>query len=295
MLGSYLTGSTTIERTAKWVKENKRVKAGVLRVNSPGGSAVGSDLMYRALTKLGEDKPIIVSMGNYAASGGYYVSAAGETILCGEPTLTGSIGIFSGKFAIEGLLDKVGVNTVSWKRGDHADLFGMTKPWTHQEKETILDQITYLYELFLKQVASGRKITRDEVDSVGQGHIWSGQAATRIKLCDQNGGLLDALDLARERAGLDSDDDYTITTLPKGDVFSPISPGMGVSEEVAAFEQMVRPFAGPLSAGASDREVYEAYAPIRQLLKPLRPALDLALTFKDGEALALMPFVIEMR
>lgn len=295
ILGSYLTGSATLDRAAKWAKDNKRVKAVVLRVNSPGGSAVASDLMYRALKKLGEDKPIIVSMSNVAASGGYYVSAAGDTILCDEPTLTGSIGIFSGKFALRGLLDKVGVNPVAWERGDNANIFGVTEPWSDAEKKTVFAQITYLYELFLKQVSAGRPLSRDEVNAIGRGHIWSGQAAKEIKLCDRNGGLLDALEFARDKAGLESDDAYTVTTLPKGDLFSPISPGLGVSTETAVVERLVRPYAGPLRAEASAREVYEAYAPIRELLAPLSPALDLALTFEDGEALALMPFTLEMR
>jgi signal peptide peptidase SppA len=251
--------------------------------------------MYRALSKLGEDKPIIVSMGDLAASGGYYVSAAGETILCDEPTLTGSIGIFSGKFAIRGLLDKIGVNPVSWNRGANADLFGMTEPWSETERTTVFAQITYLYELFLKQVSTGRGMARDDVDKVGQGHIWSGKAAVKNKLCDRTGGIMDALDLARDKVGLDSDDDYTIATLPTGDIFSPISPGMGVSADVAELERMVRPYAGPLGADASARQVYEAYAPIRLLVAPLRPALDLAVTFDDGEALALMPFTVELR
>jgi len=295
LLGGTLSGSDTIERTATWAKDNDNVAAVVLRVDSPGGSAVASDIIYRALRQLGDKKPVIVSMGNIAASGGYYVAAAGETIVCAPTTLTGSIGIYSGKFALNKLFASLGFNRVSYERGANANLYSIDKPWTEGERKEILEQITYLYGLFLEQVAAGRKMSTSEVDKVGRGHIWSGRDAVKVKLCDQHGGILDAIALAKRRAGLQDDEEINVTSVPQTSLFAPFSPGIGVHIGALDLTQLIGSDVPTVRADASQAELWQAYGPLRALLEPMRPALDLALLFRDGEAVSMLPFVLKWK
>ena len=292
LLGGSLTGSRTVEKVAEWAAREPNVKALVVRIDSPGGSATASDLMYRALVKLGEKKPVIVSMGDIAASGGYYVAATGQEIFCNPTTLTGSIGIYSGKFALDGLFAKIGLNTVTVERGDRADLYAMDRPWDDAERAVITEQITYLYELFLSQVSAGRDMERDAVHAVGRGRIWSGADAQRVGLCDTQGGLLDAIERAREKAGLDADD-FQIVSVPEGDILAPLIPDIGL--DLGHLATLRAPGLPTLLPEATEAQIWDAYAPLRQLAQPLRPALDLGVLYADGEALALMPFVVQWR
>lgn len=277
LLGGLLVGSSTIERVADWAAKNPKVKAVVLRVDSPGGSAVASDIMYRALRKLRDRKPLIVSMGDVAASGGYYVAAAGQKIYCDPTTLTGSIGIFTGKFALNGLYEKVGYSTFTNKRGARSDLFTLDRPWTEDEKRAVRAQIRYLYELFLGQVSAGRDMERDAVDAVGRGRIWSGIDALDKGLCDQHGGIIDAVQEAAMLGGVD-ESDMTVAALPVGTALSPIAPVLGGVDSELTVE---------LPSDTAE------LAALRQLIAPLRPAADLALVYDDGEPLALLPFRFE--
>lgn len=295
LLGGLLTGGDTVESVAKWARDNSNVIGVVVRIDSPGGSATASDQIYRALDRLSAKKPVIVSMGDVAASGGYYAAAAGDTILCAPTTLTGSIGIFSGKFALRGLLDKVGVNRTTTKRGARSDLYNFDDPWDAESEAAIQRQIDFLYGRFLNIVAEGRNITRDQADDVGRGRIWPGTLAKERGLCDQHGGLLDAIALVKTRANLDPDDEIRVVQVPRGDILSPVSlPFLHASASplLPQLPDALRPDNDadtPLSAA----QLYDAYAPARALIAPLRPALDIALTYSDGEALALMPVMLE--
>jgi protease-4 len=276
LLGGVLTGSGTIAKVAAWAEKNAKVRAVVLRVDSPGGSAVASDLMYRALYKLRQKKPLIVSMGDVAASGGYYVAAAGQEIYCDPTTLTGSIGIFTGKFALNGLYEKIGYSTFTNKRGARADLFTLDRPWNAEEERAVQGQIEYLYELFLSQVSEGRGMERDAVDAVGRGRIWSGADALNNGLCDKEGGLLDAVEEAARQGGVDWDD-MTIAAYPRGSLLTPIGPILSAEAELTV----------TVPQASAELEA------LRRLLAPLRPAIDLGLLYEDGEALALLPFKFE--
>jgi protease-4 len=188
------------------LREDGSVKSVVLRVNSPGGSALASDRIARAVIRLRARKPVIVSMGDLAASGGYYVAAPGDEIFASPGTVTGSIGIFSLKVDLEGLLAKVGLSGDTYQRGAHADLYSPFRAWTDEERKIVEAQIRSMYQLFLDTVAAGRKsrgITAARADELGRGRIWTGAQALDVRLVDKLGGFSDALDEAARRGGVE--------------------------------------------------------------------------------------------
>jgi protease-4 len=207
LLDMKLVGSYTIADTAKQLKDNDDIKAVVVRIESPGGSSMASDVMWRALKQLNEKKPVIVSMGSVAASGGYYVAAPARMIFALPLTITGSIGIFYGKADISGLLDKIGVNVEVRKTNSRADAESLFRGFTDDEKVELRHKVQQFYDVFLDRVAEGRHMSKEEVDQVGQGRVWAGQQALDKKLVDRMGGLRHALDAARDAAHLPSDTD----------------------------------------------------------------------------------------
>jgi protease IV len=182
------------------VRRDPSVRAVVLRVNSPGGSAFASDRIARELRRLREArKPVIVSMGDTAASGGYYVAAPSDAILAAPSTVTGSIGIYAFKADVSRLLEKLAVNTETSKRGLHADLYSPYRPWTPGERETVMARIDYHYRQFLRVVADGRKqrgINEQRADQLGKGHVYTGAQAQPLGLVDRLGSAADAVDEA---------------------------------------------------------------------------------------------------
>jgi protease-4 len=199
-------GSDTIGAAFRAAVRDDRVKAIVFRVNSPGGSAVASDAIWREVVlarKAG--KPVIVSMGNLAASGGYYVSMAADTIVAQPGTLTGSIGVVVGKPIVSGLLDRLGVGLGSVENGAHARMFSTTRDFTESEWERINSSLDRIYEDFTAKVAEGREMTREQVHELARGRVWTGADARRNGLVDELGGIDTALDLARKKAGLPAD------------------------------------------------------------------------------------------
>jgi protease IV len=200
-----LVGGYTIAETAKKLKDDNEVSAVVLRVESPGGSSMAADIMWRELSLLAAKKPLIVSMGSTAASGGYYIASAGRQIFALPLTLTGSIGIFYGKADISELLRKIGIGVETFKTTPRADADSMFRPYTEEEKKEAMRQIKHFYDIFLDRVSQGRHMTKDEVDAVGQGHVWTGQQAVERRLVDKLGGLREALDAARAAGGLATD------------------------------------------------------------------------------------------
>lgn len=209
-----------LANTIRQVRENKNVKAVVLRVNSPGGSALTSDIIWREVALTKATKPVIVSMGNVAASGGYYISCAADTILADPMTLTGSIGIFGQFFTGEKLIkDKLGLTSSTVKTNEHSDFGGAyplplpisNRPLTAYEKQVLQNYIENGYETFLNRVAEGRHMTRDEVHEVAQGRVWTGKQAVKVGLVDILGGLDDAIVIAAAKAGLEK---YSLTEYP---------------------------------------------------------------------------------
>jgi protease-4 len=188
------------------MRDDGSVRAVVLRVNSPGGSALASDRIARAVIRLRARKPVIVSMGDLAASGGYYVSAPADEIYASPGTTTGSIGIFGLKVDVGALAAKVGVASETFKRGAHADMFSPFRAWTDEERKLMEGHIRGMYQLFLDTVAAGRKsrgITAERANELGRGRIWTGAQALDVRLVDRLGGFSDAVDEAARRGSVE--------------------------------------------------------------------------------------------
>jgi len=207
-------GSDTIGAALRAAVRDDRVKAIVFRVNSPGGSAVASDAIWREVVlarKAG--KPVIVSMGNVAASGGYYVAMAADTIVAQPGTLTGSIGVVFGKPVINGLLDRAGIGMGSVAEGEHSRLLSVTKDFSSSEWERVDALLDRIYDDFTAKAAEGRGLPRERMDELARGRVWTGADAKANGLVDELGGLDLAFDLARERARLP--EDAPIRTYPQ--------------------------------------------------------------------------------
>ena len=182
---------------------DQRVHGIVLRVNSPGGSALAADLLAREIERLRSDgKPVVCSLGDVAASGGYYVAAPCRTIFAAPSTITGSIGIYTGKFDVSGLAAKLGVGIERFERGAHAGMETLWRPYSDEERALLLGVLRYHYDRFVAQVSRGRGLTVAAVDALGHGRVWSGQAAKARSLVDQLGGFGDALAETKRLAGL---------------------------------------------------------------------------------------------
>jgi protease-4 len=206
-------GSIPFAETIRNARLDEKVKAIVLRVNSPGGSVVASDVMWRELMLAKQAKPLIVSMGNVAASGGYYISCMADTIVANPTSITGSIGVFGLFFNAKKMLnEKLGVTVDTVKTAQFADILSGSRPMTDPEREILQGRIESIYDIFITKVSEGRGISKNMVDSIGQGRVWSGTDAKRIGLVDVFGGLNTAIDIAARKAKLEN---YRIEVLPK--------------------------------------------------------------------------------
>lgn len=204
--------SEEIVKELNKLAKNDKVKAVVLRVNSPGGSAFGSEQMWYAAQQLKSKKPLIVSMGAYAASGGYYMSCMADTIVAENTTLTGSIGIFGMMPDIQGLTDKLGLDVDIVKTHNYSDLGNIFRPMTQNEKNLMQNQVNRGYDLFVKRCADGRGIPENRIREIAEGRVWLGKDALNLGLVDVIGGLDEAVEIAAEKADLDV---YAVSSYPK--------------------------------------------------------------------------------
>ena len=193
-------------------REDDKVKAIVLRVNSPGGSALTSDIIWREVELTKKEKPVIVSMGNVAASGGYYIAAGANKIYAEPTTITGSIGVFGTVPNLTELADNVGINAEQVGTNKNAVEYSLFEPMQDSFKNQVQESIEETYETFLQRVSQGRGMTMAQVDSVAQGRVWSGTEALEIGLVDELGNLDDAIAAAAEMAELSS---YGVKKFPK--------------------------------------------------------------------------------
>ena len=206
------------------IREDESIKALVFRVNSPGGSAYGSEQIWREIALMKEKKPVIVSMGDYAASGGYYISCAADYIVANPTTLTGSIGIFGMFPNFDGLLnDKLGLHFDIVKTNKFADLGSINRPFNEGEKEIMQNYINNGYELFVKRCADGRGMSTEAIKKIAEGRVWTGAAAKELGLVDELGGLDKALEIAVQKAGVES---YSVINFP-----SPENPIMSLLDK----------------------------------------------------------------
>jgi protease IV len=199
-------GSDTVSAQLRAAHDNDRARAVVLRVESPGGSAVASDVIWREVCRLRESgKPVVVSMGDIAASGGYYIACPAEVIVALPATLTGSIGVLGGKLVVDGLLERVGVNTGRVQRGARALMYSFRGGFSEDERARFAVTIDAVYNDFVGKVAAGRNRPVAEIEAVARGRVWTGRDAAEAGLVDELGGLRDAVRIARERADLPED------------------------------------------------------------------------------------------
>jgi len=205
-------GSDRIARAIRTVREDDKIKAVVFRVNSPGGSALASDVIWREVELTKKVKPIIVSMGDVAASGGYYIACAADSIFAQPNTITGSIGVFGIIPNLQNFFNnKLGITFDEVKTGKYADLMSVNRPLTVDERDLIQQGVNKTYNTFTKKVADGRKISQAKVDSIGQGRVWTGAQALQIGLVDRLGGLEDAIKSAAKKAKIK---DYKLVAYP---------------------------------------------------------------------------------
>ncbi|MBN2023733.1 MAG: signal peptide peptidase SppA [Pirellulales bacterium] len=213
LFGESVLGSTTMVEALRDADKDPTVQAIVLRVDSPGGSAIASDLIWRETVRI--KKPIIASMGDVAGSGGYYISVGADTIFAEPSTLTGSIGVIGGKLAIEGLYKKLGLTTETVSRGKNSGLFSSEKPFTPSEREALQAMMRETYRQFVMKSAQGRKMSYQKLDELAQGRIYTGNMAVANGLVDRIGTLADAVAEAKKAAGLKADEKVDLLILPQ--------------------------------------------------------------------------------
>jgi protease-4 len=223
-------GSETVSKAIREARLNDKIKAIVLRVNSPGGSALASEVIWREAELANKVKPVVVSMGDVAASGGYYISAASRKIFASPNTITGSIGVFGLIFNAQKMLNnKLGITIDTVKTNRLSDFGSMSRALTAEEKQIFQQGVEKVYDTFTKRVADGRKMKQSNVDSIGQGRVWSGVEAKNIGLIDEFGGLNDAIAAAAKMANLSK---YRTIELPKQkDPFTEILSELGNEAE----------------------------------------------------------------
>lgn len=209
------TGSDTIARALRRAADDESIKAVVLRVDSPGGSPVASDIIHNAVARVQEKKkPVVVSMGDYAASGGYYISANADRIVAEPSTITGSIGIYGGKFALKGFYDWIGVTHGFIPKGRNAGFFRESETWTESQRTEFQQLLARSYQSFVQKVATGRKRDPEYINSIAQGRAWTGTQAKERGLVDELGGLERAVEIAKELARIPKEESIRRVVLP---------------------------------------------------------------------------------
>jgi len=210
----YTIGSERIASAIREARENDKVKAIVLRVNSPGGSALASEVIWREMDLARQEKPVIASMGDVAASGGYYIACYADTIFAQPNTITGSIGVFGLFFTAEELMhETLGINVETVKTNEHSDLGQIDRSLSPSERRILISQVDKVYDTFKQRVSTGRDLDIAHVDSIGQGRVYTGEAALELGLVDVLGGINEAVSYAAERAGIA--DSYRVVSYPE--------------------------------------------------------------------------------
>jgi protease IV len=275
-LNGAAVGSDTLIEYIKQARRDSAVRAIVLRIDSPGGSTIASDAIWRELviTKTERaDRPLIVSMSDLAASGGYYIAMPGQVIVAQPSTLTGSIGIFGGKFVTGGLYEKLGAHIESTSIGKRAEINGPARPYNPDEVKKLQEQLQAFYDQFVEKVADARHSTPEKIDAIAQGRVWTGRQAKQNGLVDELGGLDRAIAIAKQRAKIAADSDVEIVAYPPRKSFYEL-----LSEQISGSSDSMA-VAAWLSANLSEGEI--------DALRIMRGPLAL---FRRGEPLALMPF-----
>jgi len=268
--GSQVTGSETIVEYLRKARADASVKAIVLRIDSPGGSAIASDVIWREVVLTKNQKPVVASMSDVAASGGYYIAMPAHAIVAEPSTLTGSIGVVLTKFVIDGTLKKIGLNMEGVSEGKYADMYSPVRAFSPEERKRVAENMQATYNTFVEKAAQGRNTTPEKIDAVGQGRVWTGRQAKQIGLVDELGGLDRAVSIAKQRAKIAQDAEVELVIYPpKKSFYELFKGGFGASERSATL--------GSLLGFTNPRVLQTLAAPLQ--------------VFRRGEPLALMPNV----
>ncbi len=265
-----VVGADTMVEYLRKARADGSIKAIVLRIDSPGGSAIASDVIWREVMLTRNVKPVIASMSDVAASGGYYIAMPAHAIVAEPATLTGSIGVVMLKFVIDGTLKKLGMNMEGVKTGRYADLYSPVRPFSPEERAKVQEQMQAIYDTFVEKAAAGRNTTPERIDAIAQGRVWTGAQGKQIGLVDELGGLERALALAKQRANLSPDSEVELVVYPgRKSFYDIVRNPLGASDRTAALGVLL---------GIRDPR------PLQSLTAPLH-------VFRRGEPLAIMPNV----
>lgn len=279
--GSQSIGSDTVVKALKTAREDKTIKAIVIRVDSPGGSGLASDIIWRAVVAAKEKKPVVISMGDVAASGGYYISAGASKILAQPSTITGSIGVVAGKPVVRGFYDWLGISNEYVLRGKNAGMFRETEKFSPDERAKFEEWIkTTYYEDFVPKVAKGRNKDEAYIDSVAQGRVWTGSQGKDRGLVDEFGGLDRAVEVAKELAGIPKDKGVRRVILPAPRTF--LQELMDMGGETRSQSTQIKQQQALFAALPEDA---------RRALRYMQ-MLD---RMKNGESMVLMPFDLRIK
>jgi protease-4 len=266
-------GSDTLVEYIRKVRDDRSIRAVVLRIDSPGGAAIASDVIWRELTLLRDatlKRPLVVSMSDLAASGGYYIAMAAPTIVAEPGTLTGSIGIYGGKIATGGTYGKLGANIESVSIGRYAEIDSPVRPYTPEERAKIDAQLQAFYEQFVEKAAESRHMTPEQVDAIAQGRVWTGRQAKDLRLVDALGGLDKAVEIAKQQAKIPASTEVELVIYPsRRTLYEILSTQFGGGDGAARLDAALG-----LGKGGS-----------------VAATLARASLFRRGEVLALMPYV----
>jgi protease-4 len=259
-----------VAKLVKEIEDDPGIKGVIVRVDSPGGDAIASDEILQSLKELARKKPVVISMSDVAASGGYYISMTGDPVVAYPSTITGSIGVIYGKVNLKGLYDKLGISTDTLKRGRFADIDSETQPLSPEARKKLRESIESIYDGFLKRVADGRKTTADKIEPLAQGRVWVGNDALRIHLVDELGGIDRAIEVLRRKAKLPMDREARLVVFPGRKSF---------------WERLM---------GMNDVSVYASQTPEEWLLRRAGAESGL-MPFLQGGMLRVMPYRVEIR
>jgi protease-4 len=265
IFSSSRTGSDTIADTIKKINDQKGIEGVIVRVDSPGGSGLASDIIWKSIKSL-KKKKVLVSFSDVAASGGYFVATGADTIIANPSTITGSIGAYGGKFSLKGLYQKLGINKTTIRQAKNAAMFTEGDKFTDSERILLKEHLKEFYEVFLKRVSDGRKITRDKAHEIARGRVWTGKQAKKNGLVDRLGGLGLAIEMMKASLKIDTTYPIRIIHLPKKDIFGFIASG----------------------------EIASAFGITPEVKKAARLTLEQS-KFKDNEVLFLMPYTMEIK
>jgi protease-4 len=269
-------GSDSIVEFIREIRADSSIRAIVLRIDSPGGASTASDVIWRELMITKNDahkRPIVVSMSDLAASGGYYIAMAGDVLVAQPGSLTGSIGIYSGKFVTGGTFDKFGANIETTSDGRHAEIYSPDRRFSDEERAKVLESMQAFYDQFVEKVAEARQTSPEKVDQIAQGRVWTGQQARQVGLVDQLGGLQVAVAVAKQRARIAAEEEVELVVYPPRRSFYEVLSDQFDQPNSQNTAESIMTLLGP-----RDRRILGA------LLAPSR-------LFRSGEVLAHMPYV----